>query len=97
MTSIREWHMLDAAARRRRQDASRAHATALSAVTNAFVQIEPADPPRAGPLAGLPYAAKDLFRTPRREPCCGIGVAAGFGIDGYYDPIARLADAGADL
>src|SRR5262245_61531677 len=97
MSRIRDWVTLDDAARRRRQDAARAHATALNALTNAFVQIEPDAPRGEGPLAGMPYAAKDLFRTPGREPCCGLGAAGDFGIDGFYEPIARLAEAGADL
>jgi aspartyl-tRNA(Asn)/glutamyl-tRNA(Gln) amidotransferase subunit A len=97
MSRIRDWHALDDVGRRRRRDASRAHAIALNAVTNAFVQIEPDAPHGQGALAGLPYAAKDLCRTPRREPCCGLDAAGDFGIDGFYEPIAHLAEAGADL
>jgi aspartyl-tRNA(Asn)/glutamyl-tRNA(Gln) amidotransferase subunit A len=49
----------------------------------------------AGPLGGLPFAAKDIFAMPTREPSCGVGFASG--IEGFSDLIERFADAGADL
>jgi Asp-tRNA(Asn)/Glu-tRNA(Gln) amidotransferase A subunit family amidase len=83
-------------AQRRRQEAARAHAAALNPLINAFVEITPPAPSgMAGPLGGLPYAAKDMFRTPTREPGCGVGFASG--IEGFSDLIERLADASADL
>src|SRR5262245_16175760 len=99
MARIPDWSRLDPAARRRRQADARAHAAAVNGAINAFVHIEqaPAAVADRGPLAGLPYAAKDLFRTPQREPTCGLDIRAGFGIDGMSDLIERLGAAGADL
>ena len=104
MKRIRDWSELDPDAQRRRRAAARAHAAALGPTLNAFVEIVPAAPPvppassgMAGPLNGLPYAAKDMFRTPTREPGCGFAGGVAFAIEGFSDPIARLAAAGADL
>src|SRR5262245_6793714 len=99
MARIRDWSLLDPAARRCRQGVARAHAAALNPSINAFVQIGPAATPRTGtgPLTDLPYAAKDLFRTPQRQPSCGLDVANGFSIDGMCELIDRLNEAGADL
>src|SRR5262245_2732619 len=98
MKRIRDWNDLDADAQRRRRETARAHAVALDPVLNAFVEITPpASIPTGGPLCGLPYAAKDMFRTPAREPGCGFGSAATFAIEGVCDPITRLSAAGADL
>jgi aspartyl-tRNA(Asn)/glutamyl-tRNA(Gln) amidotransferase subunit A len=98
MNRIRDWSELDPKARRRRREGARAHAAALAPVLNAFVEIvPPAASGMLGPLNGLPYAAKDMFRTPTREPGCGFGIGGAFGIEGYSDPIARLSAAGADL
>jgi aspartyl-tRNA(Asn)/glutamyl-tRNA(Gln) amidotransferase subunit A len=85
---------LNPKAQRCRLEAAHAHAAALGPALNAFVEIaSPASSGIAGPLSGLPYAAKDMFRTPTREPGCGFGT----GFEGFSDPIARLAAAGADL
>jgi aspartyl-tRNA(Asn)/glutamyl-tRNA(Gln) amidotransferase subunit A len=98
MDRIRDWSELDAGAQRRRREAARPHAAALGPVLNAFVEIVPPAPSgMAGPLNGLPYAAKDMFRTPAREPGCGFGTGLAFEIEGFSDPIARLSAAGADL
>jgi aspartyl-tRNA(Asn)/glutamyl-tRNA(Gln) amidotransferase subunit A len=99
MARMREWASLDAAARRRHDDGARARAAAVNASLNAFMQITgtPVARPEAGPLAGLPYAAKDMFRTPERMPSCGLKIPAGFGIDGNSDLITRLVATGADL
>jgi aspartyl-tRNA(Asn)/glutamyl-tRNA(Gln) amidotransferase subunit A len=95
---IRDWSELDPNAQRRRREAARAHAAALGPALNAFVEIVPPAPSGlVGPLNGLPYAAKDMFRTPAREPGCGFGIGVAFGIEGFSDPIARLSAAGADL
>jgi aspartyl-tRNA(Asn)/glutamyl-tRNA(Gln) amidotransferase subunit A len=98
MDRIRDWSELDSDAQRRRREAARAHAAALGPALNAFVEIVP---PLAsgmtGPLNGLPYAAKDMFRTPTREPGCGFRGGLAFDIEGFSDPIARLSAAGADL
>jgi aspartyl-tRNA(Asn)/glutamyl-tRNA(Gln) amidotransferase subunit A len=96
MARIPDWSDLDSRAQARRREASRAHASALAPLVNAFVEITPSAPSRApGPLGGLPYAAKDMFRAPTREPGCGVGFASG--IEGFSDPLERFTDAGADL
>ena len=98
MIRIRDWSDLDAAAQRRRQEAARAQAAALDPLLNAFVEIALPAPLGAGDmLNGLPYAAKDMFRTTAREPGCGFGRDASFAIEGFCDPVARLSAAGADL
>ena len=38
---------------------------------HAVEHIYHAEPPRAGPLAGMPYVAKDMFATGRSEPAWG--------------------------
>jgi aspartyl-tRNA(Asn)/glutamyl-tRNA(Gln) amidotransferase subunit A len=95
MHRIRDWSDLSSHERRQRQEAARAHAAALGARLNAFVVITAPASVEPGPLHGLSYAAKDMFRTADREPCCGIGFAAG--VDGCSGLIADLAKAGADL
>jgi hypothetical protein len=71
MARIRDWSELNANARQRRREAARAHAAALNPTLNAFVEIVP--PATSGvPLRGLPYAAKDLFRTRGREPSLAL-------------------------
>ena len=65
MHRIADWDTLDTAARGRRQEHARPQATALDPILNAFAQIDATPFPQsvAGPLGGLPYAAKDLFQT----------------------------------
>jgi aspartyl-tRNA(Asn)/glutamyl-tRNA(Gln) amidotransferase subunit A len=98
MDRIRDWSELDRNAQHRRREAARAHAAALNPMLNAFVEITPPTPSGiAGPLHGLPYAAKDLFRTPRRDPGCGFVIDCAPRIAGSSDLIERLANAGGDL
>ena len=74
MNRIGDWSELNPEAKRFRQNTARTHAHALSQITNAFVEIAPPAPlAAAGSLNGLPYAAKDIFRTSAREPGCGFG------------------------
>jgi Asp-tRNA(Asn)/Glu-tRNA(Gln) amidotransferase A subunit family amidase len=98
MQRIPDWSALGPAARQRRREAARPLARALDELLNAFAWIDP-QPPRAGPgpLAGLPYAAKDMFATPSRRPTGGFEDARELGIEGESDLIARLAAAGGDL
>src|SRR5215510_5719590 len=97
-TRIRDWSELDPTAQRRRREAARAHAAALEPLLNAFVEIVPPGPPDAtGPLRGLPYTAKDMFRTPGREPGCGFTADLAPRVDGFSDLLDRLTAAGADL
>ena len=75
MARIRDWSELDANAQHRRREAARAHAAAVNPMLNAFVEIVPPAPAgKAGLLRGLPYAAKDMFRTPpHHAPRAAIG------------------------
>jgi aspartyl-tRNA(Asn)/glutamyl-tRNA(Gln) amidotransferase subunit A len=96
MARIADWSELDSGAQSLRQEAARMHAAALGPLLNAFVEITPPAPSGiTGPLGGVPYAAKDMFRTPTREPGCGVGFASS--IEGFSDLIERLAHAGPDL
>jgi aspartyl-tRNA(Asn)/glutamyl-tRNA(Gln) amidotransferase subunit A len=98
MGRIRDWSELDPNTQRRRREAARVHAAALNPMLNAFVEIVP--PGRSdltGPLGGLPYAAKDMLRTPGREPGCGFTRDLAPRVEGCSDLLERLADAGADL
>jgi aspartyl-tRNA(Asn)/glutamyl-tRNA(Gln) amidotransferase subunit A len=96
MDRIPDWNELNSRARRLRQGAARAHAAALGPLLNAFVEITPpVQSGIVGPLDGLPYAVKDMFRAPAREPGCGVGFASG--VEGSSALIESLAHAGADL
>ncbi|MDQ2954818.1 MAG: amidase, partial [Pseudomonadota bacterium] len=59
--------------------------------------IEENSPPSAsgGPLAGVPYAAKDLFATIGRSPTCGLADGAKIDVEGHAEVLTRLDDAGA--
>src|SRR5262245_1870011 len=98
MARIRDWSALDPAAQRRMREAARAHAAALNPMLNAFVEIVPPGPSDlAGPLRGLPYAAKDMLRTSGREPGCGFTGDLAPRVEGFSDLLDRLAGAGGDL
>ncbi|HEX5507494.1 MAG TPA: amidase, partial [Pseudolabrys sp.] len=64
---------------------------------HAFVTVESASSPpsRDGAVAGIPYAAKDMFAAPDHRPAGGLPPSAGFTIDGYAEVLRRLDDAGA--
>src|SRR5216684_574178 len=97
MPRIPDWSTLDAAARYRMQAAARTRARALEGALNAFARIEPTPSPRSfdGPLGGLPYAAKDMLRTPSHRPGCGF--VDGPVVAGNSDVLERLDAAGGDL
>jgi len=69
----------------------------LEPILNAFVSIEDAsiDPSRAGALARVPYAAKDLFVTPTHRITGGLADIMDFGLDGDAEVMRRLDEAGA--
>jgi aspartyl-tRNA(Asn)/glutamyl-tRNA(Gln) amidotransferase subunit A len=69
----------------------------LEPILNAFVSIEDpsVDPLRAGALARVPYAAKDLFVTPAHRPTGGLADIMDFGLDGDAEVLRRLDEAGA--
>ena len=61
------------------------------------MSIDAGSPHASGALGGLPYAAKDMFRSPAHEPTCGFAAAGDMGIVGTCDLLARLDAAGADF
>src|SRR5262249_3587586 len=88
MNRIRDWGELDRDAQRRGRAGARPYAAALNPLLNAFVEMVPPGE-TAGPLSGLPYAAKDMFRTPTRDPGCGFDSGVAFAIEGMSEPVAR--------
>jgi len=95
MHRIPDWTSLDAAARRRWLANAHERAETLDAALNAFVAIEPALPRSGGALDGMPYAAKDMLRTPAHRPSGGLPGAGDLGIIGESDLLDRLDVAGA--
>jgi aspartyl-tRNA(Asn)/glutamyl-tRNA(Gln) amidotransferase subunit A len=96
MRHIPNWTSLDAAARQNWRSSARERASALSTELNAFVEIEPAKTRLGRTLDGLPYAAKDMLRTPSHRPSGGLAEAGDLGIVGNSDLLDRLDEAGAD-
>jgi aspartyl-tRNA(Asn)/glutamyl-tRNA(Gln) amidotransferase subunit A len=72
-----------------------ARARRLEPRLNAFVTIEDGLPTVDGKLGGLPYAAKDIFRTASRRPTGGLATATDLAIEGETDLLDRLDGAGA--
>jgi aspartyl-tRNA(Asn)/glutamyl-tRNA(Gln) amidotransferase subunit A len=71
------------------------HAQRLEPRLNAFVTIEDGVARVDGKLGGLPYAAKDIFRTASRRPTGGLATATDLAIEGETDLLALLDNAGA--
>lgn len=70
----------------------------LDPILNLFVEIAAgAEPPRAGPLAGLPLAVKDLVDLAGRAPTLGLARAPGPAPASTAPVLARLREAGAGL
>ena len=97
MRRILDWSILDAASRYRMQAAARPRARALEPLLNVFAQICPDPSPGSfdSPLGGLPYAAKDMLRTPSHRPGCGF--IDGPDVAGNSDVLERIDAAGGDL
>lgn len=74
-----------------------ARATRLEGRLHAFVELGvPQDiAPKAGSLAFLPYAAKDLFFSPSHRPRCGMTVAIASHRETYADALLCLDQTGA--
>ena len=96
MRRIPDWTSLDAAARHSWRSSARVRASALNTKLNAFVEMEPAKARRGRTLDGLPYAAKDMLRTPAHQPSGGLSGAGDLEIVGDSDLLDRLDEAGAD-
>lgn len=91
------WAALDADSRQVLTATASDRARRLEPRLNAFVVIEEssAAPPSKGPLAGVPYAAKDLFATIGRSPTCGLADGAKIDLKGDAEVLSRLDEAGA--
>jgi aspartyl-tRNA(Asn)/glutamyl-tRNA(Gln) amidotransferase subunit A len=72
-------------------------ATHLQKRLRAFAELAPTRDalPKTGPLAFVPYAAKDLFFTPNHWPCCGLAAPIEPNRAAYADVLHRLDGAGA--
>jgi aspartyl-tRNA(Asn)/glutamyl-tRNA(Gln) amidotransferase subunit A len=89
------WADLTADARDALRAGAVAQARRLEPRLNAFVEIADAvSLPAHGPLGGLPYAAKDIFRHAGRSPTGGLAEPIDLGIDGESDLLSRLDAAG---
>jgi aspartyl-tRNA(Asn)/glutamyl-tRNA(Gln) amidotransferase subunit A len=74
-----------------------ARAARLQGRLHAFVELSAAQDtsPRTGPLAFLPYAAKDLFFAPNHRPRCGLTAALEPDREAYADALRDFDQAGA--
>jgi len=96
MRRIPDWTSLDAAARQHWRTSARERASALNTELNAFVEIEAVKVRLGRTLDAMPYAAKDMLRTPSHQPSGGLAGAGELGIVGNSDLLDRLDEAGAD-
>ena len=71
-----DWSGLPSAARADTAAACAAWAPEVQARFGCFVALGTAEAEATGPLAGLPYAAKDMFDSVGRSPSCGLPGAA---------------------
>ena len=77
-------------------EARAARDAAAASTLLAFVEVvDELRQPVPGPLAGLPYAAKDLFDTPGRAPTIGLAAAPGAPPTGTATVLSVLDGAGA--
>jgi aspartyl-tRNA(Asn)/glutamyl-tRNA(Gln) amidotransferase subunit A len=99
MQRFPDWHTLEESTQGTWRDAARARAQALEPALNAFAHISATAerPAPRGHLAGLPYAAKDMFQTTSHRPGGGFLDGGDLGITGTSDLLQRLEAAGADL
>jgi Asp-tRNA(Asn)/Glu-tRNA(Gln) amidotransferase A subunit family amidase len=91
------WTMASDDEREDMRTGARRRAQSLNARLNTFVSIAAGSPHASGVLAGLPYAAKDMFRSRAHEPTCGFAAAGDMGIVGTCDLLGCLDEAGADF
>jgi aspartyl-tRNA(Asn)/glutamyl-tRNA(Gln) amidotransferase subunit A len=92
---IPDWPTLDPALRRKISSTATERARRLEPRLNAFVALEEGLVLVEGHLGGLPYAAKDMFRTPSYRPTGGLATPRDIAIEGKTDLLARLDGAGA--
>ncbi len=91
-----DWASLDEEARRAAAGAALARAGRLEPSLHAYISLASRVPPAAaGALAGMPYAAKDIFATAGRQPTCGLAHGIDIGCSGNAEVLRRLGDNGA--
>lgn len=91
---IPDWPTLDATVRRKMSFTAAERARRLEPRLNAFVTVEDRRPVDGNP-GGLPYAAKDIFRTASHRPTGGLATPTDVAIHGETGLLARLDAAGA--
>ena len=89
------WAALNTDTRRLLTATAKDRARRLEPRLNAFVLIEEnsALSPSVGPLAGIPFAAKDLFATIGRSPTCGLADGAKIDLEGNAEVLSKLDEA----
>ena len=96
MRRIPDWTSLDAAARQSWRSSARERASALNTEAECVCGDRAGESRLGGTLDALPYAAKDMLRTPTHRPSGGLAEAGDLGIVGNSDLLDRLDEAGAD-
>lgn len=91
-----DWSSLSELGRIAAFEQCRRRLTHLGRKLHAVEHIYHAEPPRQGPLSGLPYVAKDLFATGRSEPSWGCSTPQALALP-RASAIDRLDQAGASL
>ena len=91
-----DWSSLSELGRIAALEQCRRRLTHLGRKLHAVEHIYHAEPPRQGPLSGLPYVAKDLFATGRSEPSWGCSTPQALALP-RASVIDRLDQAGASL
>ena len=91
-----DWSSLSESGRPAALDQCRRRLAGLGRKLHAVEHVYEAEPPRQGPLAGLPYVAKDMFATGRSQPSWGCAVPQAPALP-RASVIDRLDQAGAAL
>ena len=91
-----DWSSLSELGRIAALEQCRRRLTHFGRKLHAVEHIYHAEPPRQGPLSGLPYVAKDLFATGRSEPSWGCSTPQALALP-RASAIDRLDQAGASL
>jgi aspartyl-tRNA(Asn)/glutamyl-tRNA(Gln) amidotransferase subunit A len=91
-----DWSSLSELGRTAALEQCRRRLAHLGRKLHAVEHIYHAEPPRQGPLSGLPYVAKDLFATGRSEPSWGCSTPQAPALP-RASVIDRLDQAGASL
>src|SRR6201999_3759796 len=91
-----DWCSLSERERLAALDECRRRLTDVGPRLNAVEQVSPPEAARQGPLAGLPYVAKDMFATGRSQPSWGCSTPQARALP-RASVIDRLDQAGASL